>query len=97
MSACKFAFGHVNGAALSARAACSICEQLKHFAKRGGFRTVDLRSAVRSGHIDSSHLLSEECFAQVMKAYVRGDTGASERKTLQAGARAERMHKRNRV
>lgn len=78
-------------------AICSNCDLLKSFAKKACFRTVDLRSAIRSRYIDSSHLLSEEAFVQDMKAYVRGDTGTHAKKVLQAGARAERMSKRNRT
>jgi hypothetical protein len=75
---------------------CSICDQLKNLAKRNNFRQVDLRSAVRDGQIKSSQLLSEDCFVEVMKAHVRGDYGLFSNKALQAGARAERMRKRNR-
>ena len=74
---------------------CSHCDQLKYFARKSSFRTVDLRSAIRSRHIDCSHTLSEETFVQDMKAYVRGDTGCLAKRSLQAGARAERMQKRN--
>jgi hypothetical protein len=75
---------------------CSICDQLKKFAQQNSFRTVDLRSAIRDGQINSSHLLSEDCFVEVMKAHVRGDSGLFANRALQAGARAERMSKRNR-
>ena len=76
---------------------CRSCDQLKYFAKKACFRTVDLRSAIRSRHIDGSHVLSEDAFIQDMRAYVRGDTGMEAKKVLQAGARTERMSKRNRV
>lgn len=73
---------------------CSVCNQLKIFAKRNSFRTVDLRNALREGHISSS--LSEDCFVEVMKAFVRGSSVPHANKALQASARAERMSKRNR-
>jgi hypothetical protein len=75
---------------------CSDCDQLRAFAKKASIRTVDLRSAVRGGHIDFNHVLDEQLFHQDMKAYVRGDVGSQAKKELQAGARAARMNKRNR-
>ena len=72
------------------------CCEYQRYAKRLGYRMLDVRQAIHAGAIGLGKLLTQDAFHAVMKAFMSGDFEAGGKHELQAGARAERMSKRNR-
>jgi hypothetical protein len=72
-----------------------MCDDFKLYAKRLGYRLLDVRQAVQAGCISGS--LSEDAFHTIMTAFVHGEEDRSGKSELQAGARAERFSKRQKT
>lgn len=85
--------GRSHDAAVSRRE----CHEYQRYAKRLGYRLLDVRQAVHAGALGGAgKALSQDAFHAVMKAFMSGDYEEGGKQELQAGARAERMSKRNR-
>jgi hypothetical protein len=74
-----------------------MCDAFLRYAKRLGYRLLDVRQAVAAGAIGTATWLSQDAFHSLMTAFMHGEVEAGGKSELQAGARAERMSKRARA